>query len=110
MSRKNETTRVKTRIHEGDRVMVISGKDRGKESRVTRVLPKKGKVIVEGVNTAKRHEKPRGQTMQGGDHRPRHADRPVERHGRLRRLRADANRHPGRRQGPQAARVPQVWR
>lgn len=66
MSRKNQATRVKTRIHEGDRVMVISGKDRGKESRVTRVLPKKGKVIVEGVNTAKRHEKPRGQTMQGG--------------------------------------------
>lgn len=66
MSRKNQAARVKTRIHEGDRVMVISGKDRGKESRVTRVLPKKGKVIVEGVNTAKRHEKPRGQTMQGG--------------------------------------------
>lgn len=46
--------------------MVISGKDRGRETKVTRVLPRKGKLIAEGVNTAKRHEKARGQTMQGG--------------------------------------------
>jgi large subunit ribosomal protein L24 len=56
----------RTRIREGDTVMVISGKDRGKESRVSRVLPRKDKLIVEGVNTVKRHEKARGQTMQGG--------------------------------------------
>jgi large subunit ribosomal protein L24 len=46
--------------------MVISGKDAGKESRITRVIPSKGKVLVEGVNTAKRHRRPTGQTMQGG--------------------------------------------
>lgn len=50
----------------GDRVMVIAGKDKGKESRIARVIPKENKIIVEGVATAKRHTKPRGQTMQGG--------------------------------------------
>ena len=50
----------------GDRVVVVSGKDKGKESRVAQVFPAKGKIIVEGVATAKRHTKPRGQTMQGG--------------------------------------------
>ncbi len=54
------------KLREGDRVMVIAGKDAGKESRIARVFPKKDKVIVEGVNTAKKHQKPRGQTMQGG--------------------------------------------
>ena len=54
------------RLKEGDKVKVITGKDAGKESRVVRVMPKTGKVIVEGVNTAKKHQKPRGQTMQGG--------------------------------------------
>jgi large subunit ribosomal protein L24 len=46
--------------------MVITGKDAGKESTVSRVYPDKNKVRVEGVNTAKRHTKPTGQTMQGG--------------------------------------------
>jgi large subunit ribosomal protein L24 len=46
--------------------VVVSGKDKGKESRVAQVFPKEGKVIVEGVATARRHTKPRGQTMQGG--------------------------------------------
>ncbi|MGA7098005.1 MAG: 50S ribosomal protein L24 [Acidimicrobiia bacterium] len=55
-----------TRLKRGDTVMVISGKDAGKESRIKRVIPDKGQVLVEGVNTAKRHTKPRGQTMQGG--------------------------------------------
>ena len=54
------------RLREGDKVKVMAGKDSGRESRVIRVLPKKNKVIVENVNTAKRHQKPRGQTMQGG--------------------------------------------
>lgn len=54
------------RLREGDRVKVITGKDAGKESRVVKVLPKRGKLIVEGVNTAKKHQRPRGQTMQGG--------------------------------------------
>ena len=54
------------KLKKGDTVMVIAGKDTGKESKITRVLPGKGKVQVEGVNTAKRHTKPTGQTMQGG--------------------------------------------
>ncbi len=54
------------KIRKGDTVIVISGKDAGKESKVSRVFPSKGKVLVEGVNTARRHTKPSGQTMQGG--------------------------------------------
>lgn len=54
------------RLREGDKVMVIAGKDAGRESRIIRVLPDKGKVIVEGVNTAKKHQAAQGQTMQGG--------------------------------------------
>ena len=45
---------------------VITGKDAGREGRIARVMPDRGKVIVEGVNTARRHQKPQGQTMQGG--------------------------------------------
>lgn len=54
------------KLKKGDTVMVIAGKDAGKESRITRVMPQKGKVLVEGVNTAKRHTKPTGATLQGG--------------------------------------------
>ena len=54
------------KLKQGDKVMVIAGKDAGKESRISRVFPKDDKILVEGVNTAKRHTKPRGQTMQGG--------------------------------------------
>ena len=54
------------RLREGDKVKVVAGKDKGKESRIERVIPETGRVIVENVNTAKRHSKPRGQQMQGG--------------------------------------------
>jgi large subunit ribosomal protein L24 len=54
------------KLREGDRVKVIAGKDKGKESRIVRVIPTTNRVIVENVNTAKRHQKPRGQQMQGG--------------------------------------------
>ena len=50
----------------GDTVRVIAGKDKGTESRVARVIKERNKVIVEGVATAKRHQRPQGQTMQGG--------------------------------------------
>lgn len=53
-------------LRKGDTVVVISGKDKGRQARVATVLPKQGKVIVEGVATARRHSKPRGRTMQGG--------------------------------------------
>jgi len=54
------------KLRKGDTVMVISGKDKGRQARVASVHPKDGKIIVEGVATAKRHAKPRGRTMQGG--------------------------------------------
>jgi len=47
------------RIRRDDMVIVISGKDRGKRGRVTRVDPKHGRVYVEGLNIVKRHERPR---------------------------------------------------
>ncbi|MCB0976364.1 MAG: 50S ribosomal protein L24 [Acidimicrobiales bacterium] len=54
------------KIKKGDRVVVLSGKDKGKEGVVTRALPAEGKVVVEGVNTAKRHQKSRSATEAGG--------------------------------------------
>jgi large subunit ribosomal protein L24 len=54
------------KIKKGDRVRVLSGKDRGKEGTVLRALPEEGKVIVEGVNTAKKHQKPTRVNQSGG--------------------------------------------
>ncbi|MDA0371879.1 MAG: 50S ribosomal protein L24 [Actinomycetota bacterium] len=54
------------KIQKGDTVIVISGKDRGKEGVVSRVMPSRNRVIVEGVNTAKKHQKPRKANEQGG--------------------------------------------
>lgn len=54
------------RLRSGDLVQIVTGKDAGKQAHIARIIPKKNRVIVEGVATAKRHERPRGQTMQGG--------------------------------------------
>ena len=54
------------KIKKGDRVVVLKGKDRGKEGLVMRVLPKDGKVIVEGVNIVRKHQKQTRATMQAG--------------------------------------------
>ena len=54
------------KIKKGDTVKIISGKDNGKQGKVLQVFPKKNLVLVEGVNIAKKHQKPQGQTMQGG--------------------------------------------
>ncbi len=54
------------KIRKGDRVQVLSGKDRGKEGVVSRALPKDDKVIVDGVNVARKHQKPTRQSQQGG--------------------------------------------
>jgi large subunit ribosomal protein L24 len=53
-------------VRTGDNVVVISGKDRGKRGKVLRVLPKLGRVVVEGVNVSKKHVRPNQQVMQGG--------------------------------------------
>ena len=60
-------------------MVVLNGKDRGKEGIVMRVLPKDGKVIVEGVNIAKKHQKADPGDHAGRHHRQGHADRRVER-------------------------------
>ena len=54
------------KIKKGDKVQVLSGKDRGKQAHVVRAMPTEGRVIVEGVHVAKRHAKPTRATMQGG--------------------------------------------
>jgi len=57
---------VKMNIKKGDTVLIIAGKDRGKQGVVSRALPQVNKVIVEGLNIAKKHIRPQGQTRQGG--------------------------------------------
>ena len=54
------------KLKKGDRVRVLSGKDRGDEGDIMRVFPKEGKVIVEGVNVAKKHQRALRATMQAG--------------------------------------------
>ena len=54
------------KIKKGDRVIVLSGKDKGKTGTVTQALPRDGKVVVEGVNVATRHRKPTQAEPQGG--------------------------------------------
>jgi large subunit ribosomal protein L24 len=54
------------KIKKGDRVRVLTGKDRGKEGDVIRALPSEGKLIVDGVNVAKRHTRATRATTQAG--------------------------------------------
>jgi large subunit ribosomal protein L24 len=54
------------KIKKGDKVRVIAGKDLGREGTVTRVINERDRVIVDGINVAKRHQRAQGQTMQGG--------------------------------------------
>jgi large subunit ribosomal protein L24 len=54
------------KIKKGDRVRVLTGKDRGHEGEVMRVLPQVRKVIVDGANVAKKHQRATKATMQGG--------------------------------------------
>jgi large subunit ribosomal protein L24 len=54
------------RIRKGDTVLVIAGSDRGKRGEVLRVHPKDDRAVVQGVNVAKKHTKPRGMGQPGG--------------------------------------------
>lgn len=56
----------KLHVKRGDTVVVISGKDKGKKSKVLLAYPKDGKVIVEGVNMSTKHKKPSQKVQQGG--------------------------------------------
>ena len=54
------------KLKKGDTVVVLQGKDKGREGVISRVLPKEGKVIVDGVNVVKKHQRQTRATMQGG--------------------------------------------
>ena len=53
-------------VRKGDTVVVVAGKDRGKRGKVLRVVPGKGRVVVEKVNMIKKHQRPTQKLRQGG--------------------------------------------
>ncbi len=56
----------KLHVKKNDTVTILSGKDKGKTGRILRVLPEKGRVVVENVNMIKRHTRPNQQNSEGG--------------------------------------------
>ena len=66
------------RLKQGDEVIVIGGKDRGKRGRILRVEPKKHRVYVEGLNVVKRHQRPR---QVGGAQRAEQVGGVIEKEG-----------------------------
>lgn len=54
------------KIKKGDKVVIITGKNRGQDGVVEKVLPKKERAVVSGMNLAKKHQKPRGAGKTGG--------------------------------------------
>jgi large subunit ribosomal protein L24 len=54
------------KLQKGDNVVVITGRDKGKTGKVLSVIPKESKVVVEGINIAKRHTKPSNKVPRGG--------------------------------------------
>ena len=54
------------KIKKGDRVVVLTGKDKGRQGAVTRVFPTENRVLVEGVNVVQRHTRPSQANPQGG--------------------------------------------
>ena len=56
----------KLHVKKGDTVVVLSGKDKGIKGKIIEALPKKTKVVVEGVNKIKRHTKPNQKAPNGG--------------------------------------------
>jgi large subunit ribosomal protein L24 len=54
------------KIKKGDRVIALAGKDKGKEGRVLKVMPKDERVLVEGLNMVQRHTRPSQADPQGG--------------------------------------------
>lgn len=57
---------VKMHVKKGDMVMIMAGKDKGKTGRISKILPDKGCVLVEGLNIVKRHSRPNKQKNTGG--------------------------------------------
>ena len=56
----------KVHVRKDEEVVVSTGKDKGKQGKGKKVLPKTGRVVVEGVNMVKKHTKPSAKNMQGG--------------------------------------------
>ena len=54
------------KIKKGDRVVVLTGKDKGRQGEVLRVLPKESRVVVQGLNIVQRHTRPTQFDPQGG--------------------------------------------
>jgi len=63
---KTTETKQRMKLRKGDRVRVLKGKDVGKEGEITRVLLDSNRVIVDGVNVAKKHQRQSRATMQAG--------------------------------------------
>lgn len=59
-------TTAKLKLKKGDRVVVLSGKDIGKEGAISRVIPERNMAIVDGINIAKKHQRATSATAQGG--------------------------------------------
>ena len=57
---------VSIKLRKGDEVEVLAGKDLGRRGTITRVIPERDRVIVDGINMVKKHQKPTRATMQGG--------------------------------------------
>ena len=53
-------------VRKGDTVIVVAGKERGKKGKVLRVIPEKGRVVVERINMIKKHQRPTQKIRQGG--------------------------------------------
>lgn len=47
------------KIHKGDQVLIISGKDRGKKGKILEAFPKESRILIEGVNLRKKHQRPK---------------------------------------------------
>ncbi|MBW6401718.1 50S ribosomal protein L24 [Roseomonas sp. HJA6] len=54
------------KIRKGDRVQVLTGKDKGRQGEVIKVMPTEGRALVQGINLVKRHQKPQGMGRPGG--------------------------------------------
>lgn len=62
----NMNKNIAKKIKKGDKVLVTLGKDKGRQGEVVRVFRTRGKALVSGINTAKKHVKPQGKDKPGG--------------------------------------------
>ncbi|MCF7836069.1 MAG: 50S ribosomal protein L24 [Candidatus Marinimicrobia bacterium] len=53
------------RLKKGDKIFVVSGKDKGKTGKITKALPEFGKIVVEGINIRKKHTRPKKEGQKG---------------------------------------------